>query len=158
MRRCNAAVAAVMLALAFGLGGVRAATVGSLQGTVVDAANRHPIAGARLQIASASGTYRTVTDARGFYSIVGVIPDTYAFTIAAAGYLPFAQTGIFVTQDSNLVVNAALTRQSLREIAHVAARSGSFPVQPHQPIDVYEVSPLQQAQLGGMPGFDNESL
>jgi hypothetical protein len=135
-----------------------AATVGSLHGTISDAGDRHPIAGVRVEIAAPTGKYTTATDARGFYSIVGIVPDTYTLTASSHDYRTFSEAGITISQDSNMVVDAALTRTSaLREIGRVSTRSGSFPVQPHQPIDVYEVSPSEQAQLGGLPGYDNES-
>ena len=134
-----------------------AATVGSIHGTVTDVSNRHPIAGARIELVSPSGKYSATTDAHGFYAIVGVMPDTYTITASARGYRASVEPGIVVTQDSNLVVSPSLASTPLQEIGHVATRSGSFPVQPHQPIDVYVVGPIQQAQLGGLPSFDNES-
>lgn len=152
------ALAAFALAARASVAAGAAATVGSLHGTIVDVGDRRPVADAAVAIVSASGKYGATTDARGFYSIVGIIPDTYALSVRARDYRVFSEAGVTVTQDSNLVVNATLTPISLREIGHVTARSSYFPVQPHQPTDVYEVGPLQQAQFGGLPAFDNESL
>lgn len=136
-----------------------ASTVGSIHGIVSDGATGAPVSGARVTLASPSGAYAATTDARGFYALVGIIPDTYVLAVNADGYKPFSERGITVTQDSNLSLAVALTHvAALREIGHVATHSASFPVQAHQPVDVYEVPPLQQAQLGGLPGFDNESL
>ncbi|MBV8584204.1 MAG: TonB-dependent receptor [Candidatus Eremiobacteraeota bacterium] len=146
----------VFLALAF-MARAAAATVGSIHGVVVDATSRHPLAGVKIELLSPSGGYSATTDARGFYSIVGIIPDTYALIADAAGYRPFSEPGITISQDTNVAIDAALLRASLREIGHVTALPASFPVQPHQPTDVYVVSPHEQAQLGGIPAFDNEA-
>ncbi|MBV8491622.1 MAG: TonB-dependent receptor [Candidatus Eremiobacteraeota bacterium] len=137
---------------------IPAATVGSVHGTVTDASDRRPVAGATIELVSPSASYAATTDASGFYSIVGVIPDTYSLTVRANAYQTFAEYGVTITQDSNLAISPALAPVTLKEIVHVATRSGSFPVQPRQPIDVYEVTPRQQAQLGGLPSFDNESM
>ncbi len=156
--RSLVAIAIVALAACYSAGPGIAATVGSVHGTVTDGTTRHPIAGARVELVAPSGRYAAITDAHGFYSIVGILPDTYALTAVAAGHEPLTEKGITVTQDSNLVVDVALATSPLQEIGHVATRSGSFPMQPHQPIDVYVVGPVQQAQLGGLPSFDNESM
>ena len=153
-----AALAALALAQCLGTGQAVAATVGSIHGTVADAADRHPIAGARVELIAPSGRFAATTDAYGFYSIVGIIPDTYTLVVTASDYRTVTEAGITITQDSNLAISPVMTSTKLREIGHVATRSGSFPVQPHQPTDVYEVSPLAQAQLGGLPSFPNESL
>lgn len=136
----------------------QAATVGTLHGVVRDAVTRRALAGAVVTIAAPSGSYRATTDARGFYSIVGIIPDTYTLTIVVADHRAYTLPGLTVTQDSNLVANADVRPNALHTIGHVATRSGTSPVQPHQPIDVYESGTLQIAQLGGLPAFDNESL
>jgi outer membrane receptor protein involved in Fe transport len=134
-----------------------AATVGSIHGTVLDSATRHPIAGVTVRIAAPSGSYAATTDAGGFYSIVGIIPDTYTLEAFVNGYRPFREAGITISQDSNIAIDAALQRDALREIGRVTAHSASFPVQAHQPVDVYVVTPHEQSQLGGIPAFDNEA-
>ncbi len=134
-----------------------AATVGSIHGTAVDTAAHRPLAGVRIELVAPSGKYTALTDAHGFYSIVGIIPDTYALDASVKGYRSFHEDGITITQDTNLSIDVALQPQTLREIGHVIAHSASFPVQPHQPIDVYVVTPHEQSQLGGIPAFDNEA-
>jgi outer membrane receptor protein involved in Fe transport len=147
----------VTILLLLAMGRLPAATVGSIHGVAVDGADRHPLAGVRVTITAPSGSYAADTDAHGFYSIVGIIPDTYSLDAAVKGYRAFHEAGITITQDSNLAIDVALQRETLREIGHVVARSVSSPVQPHQPIDVYVVTPHEQSQLGGIPAFDNEA-
>lgn len=145
------------LAVPFFIVPALAATVGSMHGTIVDASDHHPLAGVRVAIVSPSGNYVATTDAHGFYSIVGIIPDTYLLTAVLKNYRTFTEPGITFSQDSNIVFSAALEPSALREIGHVVTHSASFPVQPHQPVDVYVVTPHEQAQLGGIPAFDNEA-
>lgn len=133
----------------------RAATFGAIHGTVTDAASRRPLAGATVTIASPSGRYRASTDAHGFYSIVGVLPDSYTLTVARVGFSTAAERGVTISQDTDVAIDVALSR-SLKVIGAVKARSASFPVQPSQPTDVYVVGNREQAQLGGMPNFENE--
>ena len=139
------------------MGWARAATVGSMHGLVHDAADHRPLAGVQVGITAPSGSYSAVTDAHGFYSIVGIIPDTYTLDASAKGYRAYHEAGITITQDSNLAFDVALQRETLRQIANVTTRSASFPVQAHQPVDVYVVTPHEQSQLGGIPAFDNEA-
>jgi outer membrane receptor protein involved in Fe transport len=150
------AVVVIACAAAGSVSPSRASTVGSIHGTVLDSTTRRPIADARLSLVSPSGSYAAVSDAHGFYSFVGVVPDTYELTAQASQYRPFSEPGITVSQDSNVAIDVAMQRTALVEIGHVSARSAAFPVQPHQPVDVYVVGNREQAQLGGMPSFENE--
>jgi outer membrane receptor protein involved in Fe transport len=133
-----------------------ASTVGSIHGTVADVTSRRPIAAVRLSLVSTSGTYSATSDAHGFYSFVGIVPDTYELSAQATQYRPYSEQGVTVSQDSNIAIDIALQRSTLVEIGHVSARAASFPVQPHQPVDVYVVGNREQAQLGGLPAFENE--
>jgi outer membrane receptor protein involved in Fe transport len=155
MKRLIAAVVSVCAAASL-LSPVAASTVGSIHGTVTDLANQRPIALAKLRLTSPSGTYTSVADAHGFYSFVGIVPDTYELSAQAAQYRPFSELGITVSQDSNIAIAIAMQKAELIEIGHVSARAASFPVQPHQPVDVYVVGNREQAQLGGLPAFENE--
>jgi hypothetical protein len=133
-----------------------ASTVGSIHGTVADLGSRRPIAAVKLSLVSPSATYAATSDAHGFYSFVGIVPDTYQLGAQASSYRPFSEAGVTVSQDSNIAIDITLQPSTLREIGHVAARAASFPVQPHQPVDVYVVGNREQAQLGGIPAFENE--
>lgn len=159
------AVAVVIVAI-LGIGGTQvpagAGTVGSIRGTVVDVTTEHPIAGAQVALISSSGVYNATTDAHGFFSIVGIRPSAYAITAQAAGYNPSEQPSITISQDSNLSVILHLSPHAsanqMRTIAVTSARNSTFPVQQHQPDDVYVVGVAEIAQLGGLPGYENEGL
>ncbi len=99
-------------------------TTGVIVGTVATAAGV-PIAGARINAASPSGTYSTTTDARGRYQILGVSPDTYIISAEAPGYAEVSEAGIAVLPNSTRSDTIALSKE-LRTIGKVSATAGAF--------------------------------
>src|SRR5438309_43853 len=65
---------------------ILASTTGEISGTVTDAATGAPLDSAHVSAVSPSGTYRALTNSRGYYAILNVYPDTYAVTVSADGY------------------------------------------------------------------------
>lgn len=61
------------------------ATTGLIVGTVTSTSGE-AVARARVSAASASGRYSVLTDARGRFAILGVVPDEYVVSVEAAGY------------------------------------------------------------------------
>jgi len=84
------------------------------------------------------------------------VPDTYQLGAQASSYRPFSEAGVTGKPRLEHRDRHHPAASTLREIGHVAARAASFPVQPHQPVDVYVVGNREQAQLGGIPAFENE--
>jgi hypothetical protein len=68
-------------------------TTGTIAGSV-SGPSGIAVNGARVAAASPSGTYQTVTDARGTFRLVGVTPDTYTISVEARGYQTAVQAGI----------------------------------------------------------------
>ena len=127
------------------------ASVGSLSGTVTDATTGAPIANVRVTAAAPSGTGASTTDARGFYVINALIPDTYTVSFEASGYTPVSTPGVTVQQQQIVSLNERMTKE-VKTIAHVTARGASNLVRPGQGSDVYNVS---GAQLQAATGADN---
>ncbi len=92
MRCLFAALAALALRLP-----VNAAesTTGILLGSVLTTAGT-PVGKAEISAVSASGRYAAVTDARGRFTILGIIADTYLVSAQAPGYAAAARSGITV--------------------------------------------------------------
>src|SRR5277367_1959846 len=111
-------VAALTCAAAGWVSPGSASTVGSIHGTVADLTSRRPIAAVRLSLVAASGTYSATSDAHGFYSFVGIVPDTYELSAQAAQYRPYSEQGVTVSQDSNIAIDIGLQRSTLTEIGH----------------------------------------
>src|ERR1700736_603372 len=142
------AVAAALLAAslagvhspALAVGGI----AGTINGTVLDNTTHAPVAGVRVSADSPSASQKTTTDAKGFFSFVGLPVDTYTISFANPGYESFAQQGVTVQGDQQVTVNAGLTK-SLTRIGRTQARAASSAFQPKQTTDSYQITG-QQAQ------------
>jgi hypothetical protein len=122
-------------------------TTGNISGTVT--ANGQPVPNADVVAVAPSGRYTAKTDAKGFYGIVGVTPDTYSLTFSAAGYIAGTVNGVTVNPTLTATVNQALSTQ-LKTIGSTTSRSsGVSAFQPQQPQDTYSVNANQiQTILG----------
>ncbi|HTU71844.1 MAG TPA: TonB-dependent receptor [Candidatus Baltobacteraceae bacterium] len=133
-----------------------AGTTGIVEGTVTDAATGKPIADASVMAVSGSGTFSSVTDARGFYSIQNALPDTYTVRITAKGYADVSLPGIFVQQDATVRVDYKMS-PALKTIATVSSSSASSLLKPYQGSDVYNVTGDQLlAATGGTDSHETE--
>nr|MDQ2681105.1 carboxypeptidase-like regulatory domain-containing protein [Candidatus Eremiobacteraeota bacterium] len=95
-----------------------AGTTGTIQGTVTASTSGAPIAGVVVTVSAATQTAKTTSDARGFYVLNGLTPDTYTISFQLEGYSPVSQPGVTVTQDQAVSLNVALTKE-LKVIATV---------------------------------------
>src|ERR1700682_582642 len=100
---------------------VSAATVGTISGTVVDAAAR-AITGASIAATAPSGQYVAHTDVRGHFVIFGVVPDSYKVTFSADGYEVFIQNGITVLPGSRVALEATL-QPAIKQLAREVIRA-----------------------------------
>lgn len=143
-----AVVALVAMCLLAGPG--FAATTGTISGTVTDSAKK-PLAGVSVVAASPSGRATATSDARGFFNMYGLAPDTYAVSFTLSSYDTVTLTGVTVVQDQTVALDQSLNK-SLQTIGHTSARSASNLVQPNQTADVYNVSPQQLGSAVGVGG------
>ncbi len=88
-------------------------TTGNIQGTVTSAGQ--PVAAVNVIVAAPSGRYTATTDAKGFYSLVGVVPDTYTVAFSKAGYGEATVNGVAVSAMRTSTVNQTITPE-LRQI------------------------------------------
>ena len=96
-------VAAVQFAIGY-CGGL-----GTLEGTVTDAATAAPLAGVAVRALAAGGYSKTVTtDASGFYAM-GLPADTYDVTATVYGYQQGLASGVVVEADTTTVQDFGLT-------------------------------------------------
>ncbi|HTW84102.1 MAG TPA: TonB-dependent receptor [Candidatus Sulfotelmatobacter sp.] len=130
-RSCRALMCALTLFAIIAAGGTRAAraaevTTGALTGTVVST-DGQPISDAVITIAAPAGRYETHTDPHGRFTLVGIVPDTYALSVEVAGYESFIQRGVTVTaaQPGHVTIRLA---PLLRTIGSVRASGAAFVV------------------------------
>lgn len=153
-------VALILASLVFaGFSSARAlaqtATTGAISGTVTDPSGK-PLADVSITAASPSQTASAVTNARGFYSLVNLTPDTYTLSFQKSGYAAASVPGITVFQLQTITVNHQLQTQ-LRTIAAVRATGASNLVKSNQGSDVYSVSG-QQLTAATNPVDTHETL
>lgn len=140
--RCFAlfAVAAVFGAL-LSATPANAGSTGSLTGTIKDDKGA-PVAGAHVSASAATGSYKTVTDAKGFFSIVNISPDTYTVTVTASGFSSAVLAGENVFQDQTLDI-AVVLQPEAKVLGHITTTAKTNLVQPNLTSDTYNVTAAQ---------------
>src|SRR5579863_1019840 len=148
-----------------------AGTTGNISGVVTDSSGQ-PVAGASVSGASPSQTVRAVTDAKGFYVLLNLSPDTYAVTASKDGYDPTTVYGLTVTADQTTRGDIAL-RASAKVIGHVTATAQTSVVNKTVTGDLYAVNAQginsyqgsaggaetlysQNGVVGSMPGVNRQ--
>ena len=112
----------VLLACASGF--AAEATTGTIVGTVLDAGG-HPVANVQVTVTSPSGSSTKLSDPRGRFSFLGLLPDTYTVSAQAGGFEPVSEAGIVVLPGQTQRVSFVLV-QALRTIATVKATAKPF--------------------------------
>ncbi|MEZ4701913.1 MAG: TonB-dependent receptor [Rhodothermales bacterium] len=109
IRRCFAAAArgALLVALLVGAGAARAQTA-TLNGFVIDRADRQPIELVNIALRDDAGTLRgTVTDRDGVYLVTRLTPGRYVITASFVGYASVRDT-LVLEPDENRTFNIEL--------------------------------------------------
>lgn len=114
-------------------------TTGTIQGTVTDKATGAPIAGVTVIAKSPSQGASSTTDAKGFYVIQNLNPDTYTVSFAKDGYTSTTIDGVVVFQTNVSKVDETL-QTGLKVIARTRSSSSSSLVKPDVTSDTWTVS------------------
>jgi hypothetical protein len=133
----------------------RAALVGTITGTVTEGKSHAPLAHVHVTAVSPSGRATALTDARGFFSLTGLQPDTYTISFELQGYESASIPGVTVNAEQIQTVTQVLDR-SLKEIGRVSARSSGSAYQPNQTTDTYTVTAAQIDTMQGKENANNE--
>jgi hypothetical protein len=152
-----AALAVVFSVLSVGPALAAGGQTGNLNGTIIDAASKAPIAGASILAKSGSGSYSATTDAKGEFTILGLSVDSYTVTITAKGHQTTNITGVIVFGGETDTIGTVAVQTELQTIARVTSRSASSAYQPTQTIDSYTVNQAQIQQSTGNPASTNEN-
>jgi len=130
-------------------------TTGNISGTVTAAGQ--PVPNVNVIAVAPSGRYTSKTDAKGFFSIVGVTPDTYSISFAASGYSTATVNGVTVSPTQTATVNQTLSAQ-LKTIGSTTSRaSGVSAFQPQTPEDTYSVNANQIQTILGKSHAQSET-
>ena len=144
-------VCAVVLAAVLTVSSLRAgaqAAAGEIVGSVTDAKTGAPISGVHVLAASPSGRYEATTDARGEYTMLGLLPDTYSVSFSQKDYAASSLAGVTVISGSVTRVNQSMQR-SIKTIATVHARSIGSAFQPGMTTDTYTITGSQIQMVQG---------
>jgi hypothetical protein len=117
-------------------------TSGGLSGTVTSQKSGAPIPNVAVTAASPSGTYNAKTDAKGFFSLLGLPPDTYTISFKVAGREPQTVNGVTVNAQQTTTLSQVLN-DDIKTIGRVVSRTPNSAYQPTQPQDTYSVNPQQ---------------
>ncbi|HYK53552.1 MAG TPA: TonB-dependent receptor [Candidatus Eremiobacteraceae bacterium] len=117
MSRSTAFLLTVFCSIVIAASPAFAGTTGGISGHVVDDSGA-PLAGAKVTAASPSQTANATTDAKGFYSILNLSPDTYSVTATKDGYDAVTVSGFTVQADQSTRADFAL-KASAKVIGHV---------------------------------------
>jgi hypothetical protein len=142
MRLTPTAVLAFVLAAGCIVGSRTAAvagTTGSISGSVVDAKTHAPVPGAVVGASSPTQIATAITDAKGRFVLISLLPDTYVIAVSKQGFESHSLTGITVFADSTQTLEGITLQPSLRTIGTVTARSSLDLVKPGTTTDVYSV-------------------
>ena len=112
---------------------------GSVSGTVLDSASQ-PVANANVVFASPSGTYRTTTDAKGEFTLTGLVVDTYSLTLSKTGYKTQSVPGITIIGDQTVGLGTVSFSRELATIGRARARGTNGAFQPTQTQDTFTFS------------------
>jgi hypothetical protein len=132
-----------------------AGTTGSIDGTVTDATGA-PVAGVIVTATSPTGVFKATTNAKGFYVILGINPDTFVVSFTKTGFDQQSLTGVSIVQDGTAELNVKLAK-SLRNIATVTARGQAGAYQPDQTQDQYTLGTAQIETVNGRDKNTSES-
>ncbi|MBC5825712.1 MAG: TonB-dependent receptor [Candidatus Eremiobacteraeota bacterium] len=122
---------------------VLAVSTGNITGTVVRADNGAPVARAAVTAVAPTGTFKAVTDAHGFFSLLNLSADTYTVTVAATGFDQSVISGVTVFQEQTITLNPKLnaTVTVIGRIPVNAQRTNL--VQPNVTSNTYNVTSAQ---------------
>jgi hypothetical protein len=129
---------------------VLAGTTGTISGTVTDQ-NGAPVAGVRVTATSPSQNASVTSDAKGFYSVLNLSPDTYTITASKTGYDPSTLNGVTVTADQNANGDIKV-HATTAVLGHVTATAQAGAVSKTVTGDLYAVNASKISAYQGSGG------
>jgi hypothetical protein len=129
-----------------------AGTTGGLTGTVLDAENSAPVAGATVTVAAPSGASTTTSDASGRFTFLTLAPDTYTVTASKSGYQSASEPGQIVFADTVQSVAIRVAKAQLKQIVRVTSTGAGALVKAGTTSDVYSVGTAMQSASSALGG------
>ncbi|HLJ84017.1 MAG TPA: TonB-dependent receptor [Candidatus Eremiobacteraceae bacterium] len=131
-------------------GAAIAGTTGGISGHVADASGA-PIANAKISVSAPSQSAAGTSDARGFFSVLALTPDTYTVTATKDGYDTTQVAGITVQADQTSTV-AVTMRPTIKVLTTVTSTATAGVVSKSVTGDLYAVSASAVNRYQGSAG------
>ena len=94
------------------------AQMASVRGLVLDVSSHQPMAGATIALQNSEGSwFGTISDANGFFAVVGLMPDTYRLSVSFVGYE--TETRVLSVNFNDLMRLNVLIRPAETQAGHV---------------------------------------
>jgi len=133
----------------------QAQQTGQIVGTITDSTGA-PLAGVAVHAAAPSSSYSATTDAKGFFALTGVTPDTYVVSFAKTGYQSFYVEGVSVVPGEQSNVSQKLS-STLKTIGRAQSRSAGAAFNPTASSDTYTVTESQINTILGKANNQSET-
>jgi hypothetical protein len=115
----------LLLVVTFAVGASAAVNPGTISGFVRNSGGT-PQMGATVEVNTVSGQSVTAhTDAKGFYSLAGLLPGTYTLKVSAPSFLPSLREKIGLQSGGSVVIN--ITLNTLFEAIQLMPKPSSSP-------------------------------
>jgi hypothetical protein len=140
----RAFVVAALLMVLLAPSAAFAGTTGSLVGTVKDASSGAPVSGATVIVQSPAEREQTTTDAKGGFTFVSLMPNTYTVFVSTRGYgttvIPNVAVEADVTHDLPIALRHYKIVAHLFDCPAPSILTCTY-IAAHQTYEVYVVSP-----------------
>ncbi|HXM17832.1 MAG TPA: carboxypeptidase regulatory-like domain-containing protein [Candidatus Tumulicola sp.] len=130
-----------------------AGTTGALVGDVVTG-GQVPVADAKITVTSAAENESTLTDTRGHFTFVSLLPDVYAVTATKAGFHAVSQPGVEVFADNTQALRLVLESET-KTLGTVNVSASPSLVRAGTVQNVYSVNQRLGSKLVALGGGGN---
>jgi hypothetical protein len=129
---------------------VLAGTTGSISGSVTDQTGA-PVAGVKITATSPSQSASVTTDAKGFYAVLNLSPDTYSVTASKTGFDVSTLYGLTVTADQDTNGDMKI-HPTVSVLGHITATAQAGVVSKTVTGDLYAVNATKISGYQGSSG------
>ena len=143
-------IAAILIVMSCFCSASVAGTTGGISGRVSDQRGA-PVAGVKVTVSSPSQISSAVSDARGFYSLLNLTPDTYTITASKDGFDTAQLAGITVQADQTATTAISL-RPTVRVLSTVTTTAVASVVNKSVTGDLYAVNSAAIDKYQGAAG------
>lgn len=144
----------LMLAFFFSMHPCWAGTTGIVRGHIRDASGK-PVDGVSLTLSTETRAFRAVSDAKGFYSFVGVPVDRYLLKAERVGWRGQEITSLDVSQDSAVTIDLSMAEAPV-DLGTIEVQAPRERLSNDRAQTVYTIPEDATRNVPQVPGFNNQ--